>query len=134
MRPNTVISLVLFALLSPESAAITITTTNDAATLAAAIFNGAGITVSSASYVGATTGAGTFTDGPFGIGSGAILTSGAAAGALVGGNTLVQNGASGSQFCGAGTTFDGSILTANVNVEAGYNGVLVNFILGSADA
>lgn len=133
MRSNTIISLVLLALLSPESAAITITTTSDAATLAAAIFNGAGITFSSASYAGAAIAAGTFTDGPFGIGSGAILTSGSATGAQVGGSGGGNNGFSGSQFCGY-NSFDASVLTVNVNVEAGYNGVLVNFILGSSDA
>ncbi|KAB5577974.1 hypothetical protein GE09DRAFT_536426 [Coniochaeta sp. 2T2.1] len=134
MRPNNIVSLAFWAILSRETVAISITTTNDASTLAAAIFNSPGVTVNSASFVGAAAAAGTFTNGPFGIGSGAILTSGTAAGALVGGNTFVNNGASGSaDWCGA-NTFDGSILMVNVNVDAGYTGVLVNFILGSEDA
>jgi hypothetical protein len=61
-----------------ESFALSVTTTNDANTLASNIL-GSGITISNATYSGAAGAAGTFTGGGnIGIGSGIILTSGGA--------------------------------------------------------
>ncbi|KAH8901961.1 hypothetical protein BR93DRAFT_867808, partial [Coniochaeta sp. PMI_546] len=74
-----------------------------------------------------------FTDGPFGIGSGAILTSGTAVGALPGGNNHVANGAAGSSYCGPNTN-DGSVLTVGITILPGYEGLLVNLILASEES
>lgn len=126
------LQLVASAVLLPASQAFSITTTNDANTLAAAIF-GQGTTVLGATFSGASVSSGTFADGPFGIGSGAILTSGAAVGALPNGDHYVNNGASGSSdFCGP-NTFNAAILTVDFLVDPALNGVRVELIVASEE-
>ncbi|KAG5657796.1 hypothetical protein KAF25_007829 [Fusarium avenaceum] len=120
------------AVLLPASQAFSIVTTNDANTLAAAIF-GQGTTVLGATFSGASVSSGTFADGPFGIGSGAILTSGAATGALPNGDHYVNNGAPGSDdFCGP-NTFNAAILTVDFLVDAALDGVRVELIVASEE-
>ncbi|KAI8650063.1 WSC domain-containing protein [Fusarium sp. Ph1] len=110
-----------------------VTESGDANTLANAIFSGPGITIIQASFSGASVSSGTFTDGPFGIGSGAILTSGAAVGALPGGDHYVNNGAPGSDtYCGT-NTFNAAILTVDVLVQPGYAGIDFEYILASEE-
>ncbi|RGP67346.1 hypothetical protein FSPOR_6106 [Fusarium sporotrichioides] len=124
--------LIALAILFPSSNAFSVATTNDANTLAAAIF-GQGITITQASFSGASVSSGTFADGPFGIGSGAILTSGSAIGALPNGDHYVNNGASGSDtYCGS-STFNAALLTVDILINPTYNGVRVEFILASEE-
>ncbi|KAG7413798.1 hypothetical protein Forpe1208_v008342 [Fusarium oxysporum f. sp. rapae] len=121
--------LAIWALLLSPCSSIDIVTTNDGNVLANAAISGPGVTVVSGSFSGSSMAAGTFSNGPFGIGSGIILTSGSAAGALPGGDGYVANGAAGSNtYCGA-NTFDGAILTMDIDVDAGFNGFLVQLIL-----
>lgn len=126
------LQLVASAVLLPASQAFSIVTTNDANTLAAAIF-GQGTTILGATFSGSSASSGTFTDGPFGIGSGAILTSGAADGALPNGDHYVNNGASGSaNYCGS-STFNAAILSVDFFVDPAFNGVRVELILASEE-
>ncbi|KAL6918197.1 hypothetical protein FSST1_009692 [Fusarium sambucinum] len=124
--------LLALATLLPSSNAFSVTTTNDANTLAAAIL-GQGITILQASFSGASVSSGTFVDGPFGIGSGAILTSGSAIGALPGGDHYVNNGAPGSDtYCGS-NTFNAALLTVDIFLDPTYNGIRVEIILASEE-
>ncbi|CAG7559450.1 unnamed protein product [Fusarium equiseti] len=124
--------LVASAVLLPACQAFSVTTTNDANALASTIF-GNGITILSASFSGAAVSSGTFVDGPFGIGSGGILTSGAAVGALPNGDLYVNNGAPGSStYCGA-NTFNAAILTVDLLVQVGFSGLRVEAILASEE-
>src|SRR5688500_16679797 len=86
--------------------ALTVTTTADASVLANAVKSAAGsaVTVTSATYEGAPTASGTYTDGPLGISNGALFTSGAAELALPpsdGAGTTQDNGLPGSPLCDA---------------------------------
>ncbi|KAJ4123004.1 hypothetical protein NW768_009996 [Fusarium equiseti] len=126
------IHLVTSAVLLPACQAFSVTATNDANTLASAIF-GDGITVLQAAFSGAAISSGTFTDGPFGIGNGGILTSGAAVGALPNGNHYVNNGAPGSDtYCGP-NTFNAALLTVDILVGTGFSGLRVEAILASEE-
>ncbi|KAL7754767.1 hypothetical protein ACKLNR_015437 [Fusarium oxysporum f. sp. zingiberi] len=126
------LQLVASAVLLPASQAFSIVTTNDANALASAIF-GQGITILQASFSGAAVSSGTFADGPFGIGSGGILTSGAAVGALPNGDHYVNNGAPGSDtYCNA-NTFNAAILTVDFFLNPTYSGVRVELILASEE-
>ncbi|GKU08079.1 hypothetical protein FLAG1_10302 [Fusarium langsethiae] len=124
--------LIVLAVLLPSSNAFSVATTNDANTLAAAIF-GQGITITQASFSGASVSSGTFADGPFGIGSGAILTSGSAIGALPNGDHYVNNGASGSDtYCGS-STFNAALLTVDILINPTYNAALLTLLIFLAD-
>jgi hypothetical protein len=125
--------LTLWASLVHHCIGFGVTESGDANTLANAIFSGPGITIIQASFSGASVSSGTFTDGPFGIGSGAILTSGAAVGALPGGDHYVNNGAPGSDtYCGT-NTFNAATLTVDVLVQPGYAGIDFEYILASEE-
>ncbi|KAH7209938.1 hypothetical protein DER44DRAFT_864616 [Fusarium oxysporum] len=127
------VNLLALWLLASPCVGINITPSNDANVLANAVFSGTGVVITSASYQGATDASGTFTNGPFGIGSGGIFTSGSASGAAPGGNTQVANGAAGSAtYCGS-NTFDGSLLTVDLVISPGYNGLLIQLILASSE-
>lgn len=123
----------IWALLLSPGSGINIVTTNDGTVLANAVISGPGVTVVSGSFTGSSVAAGTFTNGPFGIGSGIILTSGSAAGALPGGDTQVANGVGGSNdYCGS-NSYDGAILMVNLNIDTGFNGILVQLIIASVE-
>ncbi|RSL96179.1 hypothetical protein CEP52_011615 [Fusarium oligoseptatum] len=125
--------LALWTLLASSCVGINITPSNDANALANAVFIGPGVVITSASYQGATDASGTFTNGPFGIGGGGIFTSGLAASASPGGNARIGNGAAGSNtYCGS-NTFDGSLLTVDLVISPGYNGLLIQLILVSSE-
>ncbi|KAL6411630.1 hypothetical protein AUP68_05346 [Ilyonectria robusta] len=101
-------------------------------TLANAIF-GNGLTILSSSFSGASVSSGTFADGPFGIGSGGILTSGTAVGALPGGDHYVNNGAAGSDtYCGA-ATYNAAILTVDLFLNPTFNGINFEYIMASEE-
>ncbi|PCD20797.1 hypothetical protein FGRA07_04949 [Fusarium graminearum] len=126
------LQLAALSVLLPVSNAFSVTTTNDANTLANAIL-GQGITVLQASFSGAAVSSGLFSDGPFGIGSGAILTSGSAVGALPGGDHYVNNGAPGSDtYCGP-NTFNAALLTVDFFLDPTYSGIRVEFIFASEE-
>ncbi|KAJ4249690.1 hypothetical protein NW757_007718 [Fusarium falciforme] len=125
--------LTLWVSLVHQCLGFSVTTSGDANTLAAALFSGPGVTILQASFSGATVSSGSFTDGPFGIGSGAILTSGAAVGALPNGDHYVNNGAPGSNtYCGA-NTFNAAILSVDILVGVGYNGIDFEYIVASEE-
>lgn len=128
--PSIIISWLLFA---SGCISFTVSQTDDAGVLANAIFSGPGITVLQATFSGASIAVGTFADGPFGIGSGAILTTGAAEGALPGGDHYVDNGAPGSSMYCSANSFNAAILTVDILVEPGYAGILVEFIFASEE-
>ncbi|KAJ4181514.1 hypothetical protein NW755_011051 [Fusarium falciforme] len=125
--------LTLWVSLVHQCLGFSVTTSNDANTLAAALFSGPGVTILQAAFSGAAVSSGTFTDGPFGIGSGVILTSGAAVGALPNGDHYVNNGAPGSDtYCGT-STFNAAILSVDIFVGVGYNGIDFEYILASEE-
>ncbi|KAF4969184.1 hypothetical protein FSARC_3560 [Fusarium sarcochroum] len=115
----------------------TISTTNDAAVVANSIFSKgvkplAGAAFNGGAYKDAT---GTFNYGPFGIGSGGILTTGDAGSADSNGpfNINVENGRGPSSYCGGSGSFDAAVLTVDIEVESGYNGVQVEFVFASEE-
>jgi hypothetical protein len=113
--------------------AFTIDRTNDAATLAYAIF-GEGITIINSMYTGASVAAGVLTDGPFGIGTAAILTTGSTDGAATTtGDRYVNNGAPGSNMYCGGNTFNGALLKAQISVDTGFNGIRVELVIASEE-
>lgn len=126
-------TLTLWATLVHRAFGFGVTANNDANALAAALFSGPGITIVSASFTGAAASSGTFVDGPFGIGSGAILTTGTAVGALPNGDHYVNNGQPGSStYCGP-STFNAAILSVDVIVDVGYNGIDFEYIMASEE-
>ncbi|KAM0366275.1 hypothetical protein ACHAO7_011461 [Fusarium culmorum] len=126
------LQLAALSVLLPVSDAFSVTTTNDANSLANAIL-GQGITLLQASFSGAAISSGSFSEGPFGIGSGAILTSGSAIGALPNGDHYVNNGAPGSDtYCGP-NTFNAALLTVDFFLDPTYSGIRVEFIFASEE-
>ncbi|KAJ4009631.1 hypothetical protein NW752_009218 [Fusarium irregulare] len=119
-------------------ALISVVSENDPAVVAGAIFNGPGVTVQGASWIGIaeaeTSPAGTFTNGPYGIGSGGILTNGLARRAEAGSSQPnADNVFPGSeQYCGS-QTFDATILEVQIEIDDLYEGVEVEFILSSVE-
>ncbi|KAM0227725.1 hypothetical protein ACHAPO_011293 [Fusarium lateritium] len=101
---------------------ISVTSTYDPAEVAGAIFNGAGVTVQQAFWLriaeADSSPAGTFSDGPYGIGTGGILTNGLAISARGEG---INNG------------FDATVLQVNIEIEDEFDGVEVEFILSSME-
>ncbi|QPC69492.1 hypothetical protein HYE68_000244 [Fusarium pseudograminearum] len=126
------LQLAALSVLLPVSSAFSVTATNDANSLASAIL-GQGITLLQASFSGASISSGSFSDGPFGIGSGAILTSGSAIGALPNGDHYVNNGAPGSDtYCGP-NTFNAALLTVDFFLDPTYSGIRFEFIFASEE-
>ncbi|KAF5679721.1 hypothetical protein FDENT_8654 [Fusarium denticulatum] len=126
--------LIALAALLRASYAFSITAGTDGDALASAIF-GTGISVISASFTGALDSSGTFTDGPFGIGDAAILTSGAAVGALPNGGHFVDNGAAGSvTYCGGSSSNNAAILTADVMLLPGFEGMRFEVVMASEES
>ncbi|KAF5239996.1 hypothetical protein FAUST_4580 [Fusarium austroamericanum] len=99
--------------------------------VAQAIFNGPGLTLVNWELRAPADSLGTFTDGPFGIGNGGILTTGQASGAMPGGDGNVDNGGDGlADFCGANSR-NAAIVYAGVIPGAGYNGIRIEFIFAT---
>ncbi|KAH8678375.1 hypothetical protein BX600DRAFT_507326 [Xylariales sp. PMI_506] len=129
--------LVGFALILEVYADFSITPTIDATTLLNAAL-GPGLTVVSASYQGWNGSAGTYTDGPLGTGHGAILTSGLALNALPSTDSVSYDAsAAGYNLCtgrdGSGTSYDAAVLTATVNLHAGFTGISGKFVFASQE-
>ncbi|UZP39405.1 hypothetical protein NXS19_007221 [Fusarium pseudograminearum] len=99
--------------------------------IAQAIFNGPGLTLVNWELRAPADSLGTFTDGPFGIGNGGILTTGQASGAMPGGDGNVDNGGDGADvFCGLGST-NAAVVYAGVTPGAGYNGIRIEFVFAT---
>lgn len=123
---------------------ITVTTTNDGALLAnSAVVNGE-LDILSVNYTGAALASGTFTDGPFQIGNGTIITTGRADQAPVAVNPPanfrpnVNNNFGGSPLCQAiiGNTFqslDATTLSIRVNVSEEFTGITTTFIFATEE-
>ncbi|KAM0084266.1 hypothetical protein ACKRZS_003483 [Fusarium odoratissimum] len=122
---------------------ISVVTSTDATAVASAIFNGAGVSVTDATFeksyweengLGGNLGsAGIFTSGPFGIGSGGILTTGYSRDAddsSYGQNVDTQ--IDGSDYCGPDTT-NAAVLSVELVVEPEYNGLSIEFILATEE-
>ncbi|KAF9773109.1 hypothetical protein IL306_009152 [Fusarium sp. DS 682] len=122
---------------------ISVVTSNDATAVASAIFNGPGVSITDATFLnsyyeenglgGNLGSAGIFTSGPFGIGSGGILTTGYSRDAdesSYGQNVDTQ--VDGSSYCGPDTT-NAAVLSVDIVVEPEYNGLSVEFILATVE-
>lgn len=127
--------------LAGSAHALSVTTTNDAnALLNAMLGSGGAITVTSVSYSGAAIASGTYTDGPLGIGNGALLTSGLAQNALPPNNSGASgqaNDQSGHPLCDnlipGYTSYDAALLTIHFDLAAGFDGIQFNSIFGSEE-
>jgi hypothetical protein len=123
----------IWALLLSPGSRIKIVTTGDGNVLANAVISGPGITIVSGPFTGSVASAGTFTNGPFGIGSGIILTTGFASGALPKGDNQIASNTPASETYYVADTYDGAIFTVNLDTGPGFNGVLVQLIIASAE-
>ncbi|KAM0296026.1 hypothetical protein ACHAPM_010534 [Fusarium culmorum] len=111
--------------------------------LANAVFNRPGVSVVGASvtsYYQVDTktynkgSAGTFTNGPFGIGSGGILSTGWISDAKDPSGTIDHDtGTDGSIYCGSGSTTNGAVLQVEIVVGQGHNGLAVEFVIGTSE-
>ncbi len=129
---------------APEAlAALSVTTTSSAATLAGAILGG-GITLNSASYAGDSSASGTFTGGstvPLGFESGILLTTGMASTAGTGVNT--SSGATTSHATAGDAalttqagypTHDAAILSMNFTISpTDVGNIFFNFVFASEE-
>ncbi|KAL7766895.1 hypothetical protein ACKLNR_004811 [Fusarium oxysporum f. sp. zingiberi] len=129
-------SLAVFTALPLLANCFSITETTDYDTVASAIFTGPGLTIMAVTVLGESS-MGTFTDGPFGLGSGGILTSGTATGAYLMGNRNVDNGVgAGGQYdylCAPGTQ-NINTLQIQLGFDPGYNGVRIEFVFATQEA
>jgi len=122
-------------------ALISVVSEGDPTVVAEAIFNGPGVTVQGASWIAIaeadSSPAGTFTNGPYGIGSGGILTNGfairAGASDIDFDQPNTNNVFPGSEeYCGS-QTFDATVLQVQIEIDDVYEGVEVEFILSSVE-
>ncbi|KAF4961153.1 hypothetical protein FGADI_389 [Fusarium gaditjirri] len=129
-------SLVVFTALPLLAACFSITKTADDDTVASAIFTGPGLTITNVNALSESS-MGTFTDGPFGLGCGGILTSGKATGTYLMGDRNVDNGiGSGGQYdyvCASGSQ-NINALQVQLELASGYNGVRIEFVFATQEA
>ncbi|QKD60461.2 uncharacterized protein FOBCDRAFT_244172 [Fusarium oxysporum Fo47] len=129
-------SLAVFTALPLLANCFSIAETTDYDTVASAIFTGPGLTIMAVTVLGESS-MGTFTDGPFGLGSGGILTSGTAKGAYLMVNRNVDNGVgAGGQYdylC-APETQNINTLQVQLGFDPGYNGVRIEFLFATQEA
>ncbi|KAF5237842.1 hypothetical protein FANTH_10556 [Fusarium anthophilum] len=126
-------SLAVFTALPLLARSFSISETTSGATVAAAIFDGPGLNVLNVISLGESS-MGTFADGPFGLGSGGILTSGKATGAYISGDRNVDNGVAGYDYVCAPNTQNVNALQVQVGLEPGYNGVRIEFVFATQEA
>lgn len=105
---------------------------SDAMQLARAIFSEDHINILSASFQPRVhiDSVGSFTNGPFGLGHGAILSTGRADQAMKGGTGNHDMGGSGSKYCGVGST-DRTVLFVDFETTAEIEGLEVEFVLAT---
>ncbi|KAK7394041.1 hypothetical protein QQX98_013172 [Neonectria punicea] len=104
------------AFVSRSEAVFSVTAGTDASDLYAASFGAAGLDSDSAPACTGEDSTGTFSDGPFDIGNGVILTTGTAEGALPGGDVNVNAGRQGGQYC-QGDIYDEVIFNAYFTIQ-----------------
>lgn len=127
--------------LSSSSFALNVTPTDQASALAGTLMGaGNSISIISASYSGAADAAGTYSQGPLGIGDGAVLTSGGALMCLPpsdSGSTTQSNGLPGDALCDAlipgFSSFDATKLTIVFDLAPGFDGISFLSIFGSEE-
>ncbi|CAF3428899.1 unnamed protein product [Fusarium graminearum] len=126
MRSTSIKSLAACLTLPFLSHGFTVIVDNESSVenLVNAIFSDPGLTVTEWDKLTAAGSSGSFTDGPFGIGAGGILTTG--------GNGNIDNGF-GNQgqldyICDATDTQNAAVVYGRVKVNPGYNGVRLEFI------
>ncbi|KAG8673079.1 hypothetical protein FPOAC1_006382 [Fusarium poae] len=109
-----------------------VTVDNDGGrTIANAIFSGPGLSVVNWDRTTIAGSVGTFTDDPFGIGDNATLTTGPASGALpVGDGSIDNQGGASQDYCSAGSK-DASVIYAGLLLDAGYNGLRIEFVFAT---
>ncbi|KAH0548130.1 hypothetical protein GP486_008141, partial [Trichoglossum hirsutum] len=115
------------------ASALTVTPSGDANKLANAIL-GPGLTLISASFQGAASGSGTYTDGPLGIRDSAILTTGDALHPNPPSSEGTTQNLPGFARCDAlsgGTSFDAAVLTLEVSLQEGFPGFFSQFVFAS---
>ncbi|RPA97969.1 hypothetical protein L873DRAFT_1790658 [Choiromyces venosus 120613-1] len=136
---NTVTFAALFA---TAVSGLVVTPTGDANVLAQAVLGASpGIKLVSASYAGAPDGSGTYTDGPQGIRNSAVLTSGNAVDTVIGpttsGDIDKSKGTAGSSLCSGlangAPSFDGAVLTMNVELLPGFTGFFSEFVFATEE-
>ncbi|HSN99036.1 MAG TPA: choice-of-anchor L domain-containing protein [Candidatus Nanopelagicales bacterium] len=142
LRRLSAASLAFSSLVIASSAhALVVTPTDNAQVLVNALMGaGSAISVTSVSYSGAAAASGTYTDGPLGMGNGALLTSGSAMGALPpndSGNTTTSNGLPGHPLCDAlipgYTSQDASVLSITFDLASAFDGIQFNSVFGSEE-
>jgi hypothetical protein len=118
-----------------------ITATTDANALANALLGTTeAITITSATYAGATPASGTYQDGPLGLTRGALFTTGGALLSLPpndNGNTSKNNSRSGSPLCNSlidgASSYDATKLQMTFDLAAGYDGISLLSVFGSEE-
>lgn len=134
MRSTSIKSLAACLTLPFPSHGFTVIVDNESSVenLVNAIFSDPGLTVTEWDKLTAAGSSGSFTDGPFGIGAGGILTTGKLSGALPGGNGNIDNGFRNQgqldYICDATDTQNAAVVYGRVKVNPGYNGVRLEFI------
>ncbi|CUS14688.1 unnamed protein product [Tuber aestivum] len=134
-------TLTFAALFATAVSGLAVTPTGDANTLAQAILGSSpGIKLVSASYAGSPDSSGTYTDGPQGIRSAAVLTSGDAVDTIGAGtesDISKAKGTAGSTLCsalaGGSSSYDAAVLTMNVELLSGFTGFFTEFIFASEE-
>lgn len=132
----------LTSAVSSQAGAITVVSpSNDGTILAgfalASIYNisDAPLSIVDAKFQGGTSSSGIFSNGPWNMLDGTLLTTGmavsAASGVAPAGNQSTNNNATGSPYCSSDNSYDAAILTMDVNLVAGYTGVSSTLVYAS---
>ncbi|KPM36009.1 hypothetical protein AK830_g10563 [Neonectria ditissima] len=116
-----------------SKAAFSVTAGTDASDLFRLSFGAAGLGSSDTPVCLGESSTGSFTDGPFEIGDGVILTTGNAVGALPGGDVDVDAGRSGSQYCTGETIYDEVVFTASFNAPEEVESLSFKYIFATAE-
>ncbi len=131
-------SLPLLTVAAPNAAAaLTVTPTDAATTLASALVAHPHATVSGSDFSGHHAAAGTFDEGPLGLSSGVVLTTGLAVSALPPSDsdaTSSDHGSSGAGVCEAllgGQGFDPVSFRVELAAPTPYDGIAVPLVFGS---
>ncbi|KAM0225150.1 hypothetical protein ACHAQD_001081 [Fusarium lateritium] len=95
---------------------------------------GDGLLVVETTFEGSPGSLRSFREGPFGLGSGVIISSGNAVDAAPGGFANSNLGYPGSSYCGQGSTFDAAFYTVDFLLRPEFDGVQIEFVVGSADS
>ena len=132
--------LLLVLVACPSAWAFEVTPTKDAGKLAAQLFTAAGIQVTSKSYIGADTAAGTFTKGPLGLPDGVILSSGNAKAAEPPNSaedTTTEHKTAGDALCNklvpGFDSFDAARLEVKFKTDTKTTGIRFEYVVGTEE-